>query len=97
MEQEIYYIVGVATKEKYRHRGYMDRILKAALSFIRKKEQPFAFLMPANPNIYLPYQFTYIYDKEGIRMGYGDKYSMETASSPICRQNAWFFLAFSSK
>lgn len=64
MEQEIYYIVGVATKEKYRHRGYMDRILKAALSFIRKKEQPFAFLMPANPNIYLPYQFTYIYDKE---------------------------------
>ncbi len=53
MEQEIYYIVGVATKEKYRHRGYMDRILKASLSFIRKKGHPFAFLMPANPNIYL--------------------------------------------
>lgn len=64
MEQEINYIVGVATKEKYRHRGYMDRILRSALSFMKEKRQPFTFLMPANPKIYRPYSFTYIYDKE---------------------------------
>lgn len=63
-EQEINYIVGVATRKKYRHRGYMDMLLREALSFIREKGQPFAFLMPANPEIYRPYQFAYIYDKE---------------------------------
>lgn len=63
-EREICYIVGVATKKKYRHRGYMDRLLRAALSYMREKERPFAFLMPANPDIYRPYQFTYIYDRK---------------------------------
>ncbi|NBI91734.1 GNAT family N-acetyltransferase [Lachnospiraceae bacterium] len=63
-EQEINYIVGVATKEKYRHRGYMDRILRLALTSMKEKRQPFTFLMPANPRIYRPYSFTYIYDRE---------------------------------
>ncbi len=62
--REINYIVGVATKEKYRHRGYMDRILRESLMYLRKKGQPFTFLMPANAEIYRPYQFSYIYDKE---------------------------------
>lgn len=63
-EQDINYIVGVATKEKYRHRGYMDRILRSALSFMKEKRQPFTFLMPANPKIYRPYSFVYIYDRK---------------------------------
>lgn len=63
-EQEINYIVGVGTKEKCRHRGYMDRILRSALSFMKEKRRPFTFLMPANPRIYRPYSFTYIYDRE---------------------------------
>lgn len=58
------YIVGVATKEQYRHRGFMDCLLKRSLSWLYEKEQPFAFLMPASPEIYRPYQFTYIYDRE---------------------------------
>lgn len=61
------YIVGVATKEQYRHRGFMDRLLKHSLSWLYEREQPFAFLMPASPEIYRPYQFTYIYDREEYR------------------------------
>ena len=61
--REINYIVGVATREKYRHRGCMDRLLKAALRDMYEKRHPFTFLMPANPAIYRPYQFAYIYDR----------------------------------
>lgn len=66
--REIYYIVGVATKKEYRHRGYMDRLLKEALAYAREKEQPFVFLMPADQRIYMPYQFSYIYDREIYRL-----------------------------
>lgn len=66
--QEINYIVGVATKKKYRHRGYMDKLLKAALQDMYEKAQPFTFLMPADPKIYQPYQFTYIYDRKEYKL-----------------------------
>ena len=42
----------------------MDRILRSALSFMKEKRQPFTFLMPANPKIYRPYSFVYIYDRK---------------------------------
>ncbi len=59
----LYYIVGVGTRKKYRHRGYMDRMLKRALRDICAEGHPFTFLMPADPAIYEPYQFRYIYDR----------------------------------
>lgn len=59
----LYYIVGVGTKKEYRHRGYMDRMLKRALRDICEEGHPFTFLMPADPAIYEPYQFRYIYDR----------------------------------
>lgn len=62
--RQINYIVGVATRQEYRHRGYMNRLLRTAISDMYEKKQPFAFLMPANPAIYQPYQFTYIYDRQ---------------------------------
>lgn len=61
--ESVCYIVGVATDETYRRRGLMDSLLKEALQFMYIQHQPFAFLMPANPAYYKPYQFTYIYDK----------------------------------
>lgn len=57
------YIVGVGTRQEYRHRGYMDRLLRTALSDLCQEAVPFAFLMPADPAIYTPYQFRYIYDR----------------------------------
>lgn len=59
----LYYIVGVGTRKEYRHRGYMDCMLRRALRDICEEGHPFTFLMPANPAIYEPYQFRYIYDR----------------------------------
>ncbi len=61
--QLLSYIVGVGTRECYRHQGYMDRLLRHALIEMEKERQPFTFLMPADPAIYTPYQFRYIYDR----------------------------------
>lgn len=57
------YIVGVATKENYRHRGYMAALLAAAYDRLYEEKMPFVFLMPASPAIYEPFGFTYIYDR----------------------------------
>ncbi len=57
------YIVGVGTGQAYRRRGYMGRLLRAALMDLHRGRQPFTFLMPADPAIYTPYQFRYIYDR----------------------------------
>lgn len=65
---EINYIVGVATEEKYRHRGYMRELLKASMGYMYEKKQPFAFLMPASPKIYEPFQFVYIYNKKKYKV-----------------------------
>ena len=69
--RELNYIVGVATKEPYRHRGCMDRLLKEALRDMYGKAQPFTFLMPADCAIYRPYQFTYIYRRTEYTLGNG--------------------------
>lgn len=66
--REINYVVGVATKEEYRHRGCMDRLLREALLDMYGKGQPFTFLMPADPAIYRPYQFAYIYRRPEYRL-----------------------------
>lgn len=62
-EVDAAYIVGVATKEKYRHRGYMASLLKETFRILYKEGMPFAFLMPASPAIYAPFGFAYIYEK----------------------------------
>lgn len=62
------YIVGVATLKEHRHKGYMDALLRASFEEMYQARQPFAFLMPASPRIYEPYQFVYIYDKKEFRV-----------------------------
>lgn len=57
------YIVGVATKKEYRHRGYMAALLKTAFGLLYGERMPFVFLMPASPDIYTPFGFTWIYDR----------------------------------
>lgn len=51
------YLVAVATKRTYRHQGLMRRILVKALQDMEREGQPFAFLMPADEAIYLPFDF----------------------------------------
>lgn len=69
VKRRVNYIVGVATQAQYRHRGYMDMLLREALRWMRKEKMPFSFLMPASPKIYEPYQFAYIYDRKEYMVG----------------------------
>lgn len=61
--KEISYIVGVATREECRHRGYMRKLLMHSLGEMYQEKNPFAFLMPANPAIYEPFDFEYVYER----------------------------------
>ena len=62
--KEISYIVGVATREKCRHRGYMRKLLMHSFREMYQEKNPFTFLMPANPAIYEPFDFQYIYERD---------------------------------
>lgn len=56
-----HYIVGVATEERYRGRGYMRRLLVQSLKEMYRRKEWFTFLMPAAERIYTPYDFRFIY------------------------------------
>ncbi len=63
-QREISYLVGVATRKECRHKGYMKQLLLHSFKEMYDKKQPFTFLMPANPAIYEPFGFRYIYERE---------------------------------
>lgn len=63
-QREISYLVGVATRQECRHRGYMRRLLMYSFREMYDERQPFTFLMPANPAIYEPFDFRYIYERD---------------------------------
>lgn len=58
----LHYIVGVATKQRYRKQGCMRKLLEAAFHLLSK--EPFVYLMPAKEEIYLPFGFRFIYETE---------------------------------
>lgn len=63
-EEPAHYIVAVATRKKYRKRGYMAALLKEALHDMYKDGEPFTFLMPASESIYQPHGFRTVYEQE---------------------------------
>lgn len=85
------YIVGVATAKEYRHRGHMDSLLRRSLSFLYSGEQPFAFLMPADPEIYRPYQFHYIYDREEYGLAAASREPEEIYAAEAKKERNPFF------
>lgn len=62
------YIVAVATRREYRHRGLMRSLLTKALQDMEKEKYPFTFLMPADEAIYTPFDFRLMgnEDEEGM-------------------------------
>lgn len=71
---ESIYIVGVAVSPEYRGKGYMNELIRESLIENRKREVPFVFLSPINPEIYRKYGFEYV-----TRLS---KYSMRTENLP---------------
>lgn len=59
-----YYIVAVATMPQYRKKGYMAQILNKSLNDLYNENIPFVFLRPAKKEIYLPFDFEYIYNHD---------------------------------
>lgn len=57
------YIVGVATRKDHRHKGYMSMLLRQVFNELNVSRVPFVYLMPADPAIYKPSNFTYIYNQ----------------------------------
>lgn len=52
-----HYIVGVATDEEFRRQGVMKELLEESFRLLRKQGEVFTYLMPADENYYLPFDF----------------------------------------
>lgn len=63
------YIVAVATRPQYRHKGCMRRLLTKALKDLYQEKQPFAFLMPAKEAIYTPFGFRRMENRDDEALG----------------------------
>lgn len=57
------YIVAVATDAAHRHQGHMRAVLNQILNDMCREKMAFTFLMPADKDIYLPFDFVYIFDQ----------------------------------
>ena len=53
------YIVGVATDEEYRRQGVMRELLVKTFQELRGRGELFTYLMPADENYYLPFDFRF--------------------------------------
>ena len=58
-EVQAHYIVGVATDEEYRRQGVMKELLVETFSRLRNQGEPFTYLMPADEQYYLPFDFRF--------------------------------------
>lgn len=65
------YIIAVATREKFRRKGYMGALLRNVFEIMYAEKMPFTFLMPAAAAIYLPYDFRYIYAQNRTSILFG--------------------------
>lgn len=54
------YIVGVATKECYRKKGFLKLLMTKSLNDMYNEKIAFTFLTTVDENIYLPYEFKFI-------------------------------------
>lgn len=62
------YIVGVATREESRHKGYMTRLLEQGLMDSKESGARLAFLSPADEKIYEPLGFQGVYYRRQIEV-----------------------------
>ena len=53
------YIVGVATDKEYRRQGVMKELLIESFQTLRSRGECFTYLMPADENYYLPFDFRF--------------------------------------
>ena len=54
------YIVAVATGKEFKRQGYMRRLLNKALCDMNAEHVPFTYLIPANKDYYLTFDFAFV-------------------------------------
>ena len=59
-----YYIVAVATEEDKRHQGLMAGLMQRAMTAMYAEDIGFTYLMPADEDIYKPFDFTTVWTKQ---------------------------------
>lgn len=47
----IHYLFAIATKEEYRHKGFMKELINEAISYLSKTNEPFCYLAPEFPEL----------------------------------------------
>lgn len=57
------YIVAVATGKEFKRQGFMRRLLNKALIDMNSTNIPFTYLIPANKDYYLPFDFSFVAGK----------------------------------
>lgn len=62
------YIVGVATHPQQRHQGHMRSLLTVMMKEMYGRRVPFTYLMPANPRIYEPFDFAYVFRQPQFKL-----------------------------
>ena len=83
IEKTAHYIVAVATQETWRKRGYMKVLIRKALKDMYRNGENFTFLMPAAEAIYLPHDFSKVYEQEKRYFhGEGEQLKTEEAGEP---------------
>lgn len=66
------YIVAVATKKEYKRQGYMRRLLDKTLIDMNEIKVPFTYLIPANKDYYLPFDFSFVARKNEYNVDLSD-------------------------
>lgn len=66
------YIVAVATKTEYKRQGYMRRLLDKTLIDMNEIKVPFTYLIPANKDYYLPFDFSFVARKNEYNVDLSD-------------------------
>lgn len=77
------YIVGVATEEAYRKRGYMKELLHWSLNELYREGQLFTYLMPAAQAIYSPHGFRTIYEQRRYKGVWKEQRVVDTSYKAV--------------
>jgi predicted acetyltransferase len=79
----ISYIIGVATLEKYRNKGYMRKVIEWSLQQLYREGEVFSLLMPIDSRIYERFGFGFIQDNLEIELDINTITTKKTNIEPI--------------
>jgi len=72
----IWYILYVGTRKDYRHKGYMNKLIKFVLTTLKSEGEAFTYLVPVNEKIYknLGFNVKWEFNKNERDLLYADDY-----------------------